>query len=216
MSEWSKDMVRLCLQKELELPGKELLEFEDFDGSWFALCINDAEDPLKSMKLEKIQKKAIATMIKELMNPIAEVEHSQSIPFINFETLQVEDTPLASGSFKSVYKAVWAPAGSNEVLRKVAVLVLRQGGSATLEIKIFECLGLHQNLVKLLAVTRMPPAGYHCMVQELAERGSLDCVLQELAQGQEAEQASNAVLLTAACQVTRPLPTLLICLNVKP
>jgi hypothetical protein len=82
-------------------------------------------------------------------------------------------------------------------VHKVAVLVLRQGGSAALEINIFERLGRHTHLVKLLAVTRMPPAGYHCMIQELAQRGSLDQVLQE----QEAEQASNAVLLTAACQV---------------
>ncbi len=107
----------------------------------------------------------------------------------------MENSPLASGSFKSVYKAVWTPAGSGDV-QQVAVLVLRQGFGAALEIKIFQHLLRHPHLVKLLAVTRMPPSDNHCMVLELAQRGSLDCVLQE-----ESVKASNAVLLTVACQV---------------
>jgi serine/threonine protein kinase len=123
------------------------------------------------------------------------VPFSQSIPSINFEELKVESAPLTSGSFKSVYKAVWTPAGTQDV-QQVAVLVLRQGSSAALEIKIFKKLGRHPHLVKLLAVTRMPPSNNHCMVLELAQRGSLDCVLQE-----EPVKASHAVLLTVACQV---------------
>jgi hypothetical protein len=127
--------------------------------------------------------------------------HFQNIPSISYSELEVEERPLAAGSFKSVYRAKWVPSSGSKDEQQVAVLVLRQGGSAALEIKIFERLGRHPHLVKLLAVTRKPPAGNHCMVLELAQRGSLDCVLQELARGGAAELPSHAVLLTAACQV---------------
>ena len=54
---------------------------------------------------------------------------SQSVPTISFGELKVESRPLASGSFKSVYKAVWA---RDE--QQVAVLVLRHGASAAGEV----------------------------------------------------------------------------------
>ncbi len=130
-----------------------------------------------------------------------------SIPSINLQELVIEDKPLASGSFKSVYKAKWTAAGSTEAIQ-VAVLTLRQGASAALEINIFERLGRHPHLVKLLAVSRIPPAGNMCMVLELALRGSLDNVLQELAEQGSTEQPSNAVLLTAACQVCEAMEIL--------
>ncbi len=107
--------------------------------------------------------------------------------------------PLACGSFKSVYKATWSRPGRTDVL-EVAVLVLRpKGGCAAEEIKIFECLGQHPHLVKLLAVSLRPPEGDMCMVCEFAQRGSLDCVLQELAEKEE--HPAHVVLLTAALQV---------------
>jgi hypothetical protein len=118
----------------------------------------------------------------------------------------VEDRPLASGSFKSVYKATWAAGGSAQP-QQVAVLVLRQaqggGGSMADEIKIFELLGRHPHLVKLLALSNRPPAGDVCMVLEFAQRGSLDCVLQDLAErrDQGGDPPTHAVLLTAAAQV---------------
>ncbi len=118
----------------------------------------------------------------------------QSIPTISFDQLRVESRPLASGSFKSVYKAVWA-----RDKQQVAVLVLRQGASAASEINMFERLGRHPHLVKLLAVCARPPAGDMCMVLEFAQRGSLDGVLQQLSD--EGESGTHGVLLTAAGQV---------------
>ena len=110
----------------------------------------------------------------------------------------MEGRPLASGSFKSVYKATWTRKAVGDS-QQVAVLVLRQGGSAAGEISIFERLGRHPHLVKLLAVSTWPPAGDMCMVLEFAQRGSLDGVLQQLTD--EGQSATHAVLLTAAGQV---------------
>ena len=122
----------------------------------------------------------------------------QGVRTIAFTDLVVEDRPLASGAFKSVYKASWARSGEGDA-QQVAVLVLRQGGSAASEIKIFEKLGRHPHLVKLLAVSARPPAGDMCMVLEFAQRGSLDGVLNELSNN--GESPTHAVLLTAASQV---------------
>ena len=102
---------------------------------------------------------------------------------------------MASGSFKSVYSATWKANG-----QAVAVLVLRGGADLTREIGIFEHLGNHPHLVKLLAVCTKPPSGEHCMVLEFAQRGSLDGVLQEIEED-ETGKASDCVLLTVAGQV---------------
>ena len=130
---------------------------------------------------------------------------SSSIPTIHFGELVVEDMPMASGSFKSVYKATWARDGGRGE-QQVAVLVLRQGGSAVGEIQIFERLGLHPHLVKLLGLSAKPPTGDLCMVLEFARRGSLDCVLSELADQQQS--ATHSVLLTAATQVCEAMEVL--------
>jgi serine/threonine protein kinase len=135
---------------------------------------------------------------------LGSIQHTDNIPLqgirtIPFSELTVSGVPLASGSFKSVYKATWSRPGSAHALQ-VAVLVLRHGGgSFAEEIRIIELLGQHQHLVKLLAVSMKPPTGDMCMVCEFAQRGSFDCVLQELAEKEEC--AANAVLLTAALQV---------------
>jgi serine/threonine protein kinase len=124
----------------------------------------------------------------------------QAITTIPFSELKMSGKPMASGSFKSVYKATWARPGHPV---EVAVLVLRQGGSLAEEIEIFERLGQHPHLVKLLAVSSRPPSGDICMVCEFAQKGSLDCVLQELAE--KGENNANTVLLTAALQVCMQL-----------
>ncbi len=125
------------------------------------------------------------------------VHEQSSIPTINFSDLVVEEKPMAHGSFKSVYKGMWTRDGVSKAQR-VAVLLLR-GGDAASEIGIFERLGRHPNLVKLLAVAEKPPAREPCMVLEFAPMGSLDNVLQDL---QDLNQpATNNVLLTAAGQV---------------
>jgi hypothetical protein len=132
--------------------------------------------------------------------------HAQGIPRIPFSALAVEDSALAAGSFKTVYRATWRGDGDGDgdgsgvapESRQVAVLVLRHG-SAVQEISVFERLGRHPHLVKLLAVSSQPPGNDVCMVLEFAQRGSLDCVLQELEE--QDDVPSNAVLLTAAGQV---------------
>jgi serine/threonine protein kinase len=100
---------------------------------------------------------------------------------------------MASGSFKSVYKATWKS-------KKVAVLVLRGGTDPAQEIGMFERIGRHPHLVKLLGVCIKPQSRENCMVMEFAERGSLDSVLHEIEE-QRSDRPSNSVLLTAASQV---------------
>jgi len=68
------------------------------------------------------------------------------------------------------------------------------------EVKIFERLGRHPHICKLLALTKKPPANQECMVMEFAERGSLDVVLQDM-DTEGSQSPSTAVLMTAASQV---------------
>ena len=118
---------------------------------------------------------------------------------INFSELVLEDRPLTAGSFKTVYKAKWG----GEV---VAVLLLRSSGSLASEVAVFERLGRHPHLCRLLA-TSVRPQGEQCMVMEFAERGSLDGVLQDLSESGTVSP-THAVLLTAAGQVCEAMEQL--------
>jgi hypothetical protein len=140
----------------------------------------------------------VATNIAVHCHPNSLLQRITTIPS---SSLRMPGKPMASGSFKSVYKATWDRPGQQPL--EVAVLVLRQGGSFAEEIEIFERLGQHPHLVKLLAVSSRPPAGNICIVCEFAPKGSLDCLLQELAE--KGENSANTVLLTAALQVCMPL-----------
>jgi hypothetical protein len=123
----------------------------------------------------------------------------QSIETISFGELTLDREPMASGSSKTVFKATWAQ--GNKSPQQVAVLILTRGGNVKGEIGIFERLGRHPHLVRLLAMSTRPHTGDLCMVLEFAQRGSLDSVLQELS-GPGAEQPTHSVLLTVACQVS--------------
>ena len=133
--------------------------------------------------------------------PAATAQQFEPIASIEYSELQVEKEPMAHGSFKKVFSAVWKSQrpGQPEGM-KVAVLVLQSGQSMTSEVKIFERLGRHPHICRLLALTKQPPANLECMVMEFAQRGSLDVVLQDM-DADGAESPSSAVLLTAATQV---------------
>ena len=73
---------------------------------------------------------------------------STSIPHIAFKELKVEGQALASGSFKTVYKAFWSKKN-----RKVALLELRHTANVSRseiqqESRIFLTLGRHQHLAR--------------------------------------------------------------------
>ena len=80
-----------------------------------------------------------------------------TVPHIQYSELDVESSPLAAGSFKSVYKARWVTKKKGQTkVRDVAVLVLRNSHQAALsdmknEIRIFWTLGKHKHLAELLA-----------------------------------------------------------------
>ena len=134
----------------------------------------------------------------------------QRVRRIDFKELDVRNE-ISQGSFKSVYKAIWINAnGTAEKSTEstgltVAVLVLRLGGGMAREIEVFETLGCHPHLTRLLAVT-VDPSGRQCLVTEFASRGSLDHVLHELADLQR--DVSNLVLLTVCMQICEGMEVL--------
>jgi len=140
------------------------------------------------------------------LGPRGYLNFTDSIGAIDYKELQVEDKPMAHGSVKSVFRAVWKrhQSGHQENMQ-VAVLVLRSGQSMASEVKIFERLGRHPNICRLLALTKKPPANQECMVMEFAERGSLDVVLQDM-DTEGSESPSSVVLMTAASQVQPEAP----------
>ena len=66
------------------------------------------------------------------------------------------------------------------------------------EIEVFETLGCHPHLTKLLAVSTNP-SGCQCLITEYAALGSLDHVLHEYADRHQ--HISDLVLLTACMQI---------------
>ena len=124
---------------------------------------------------------------------------STSIPHIAFKELKVEGQALASGSFKTVYKAFWSKKN-----RRVALLELRHTGNVSRseiqqESRIFLTLGRHRHLAQLLATTTTTVSRNSCMVMEFAEQGSLDHVMNKAVE--DHIEVSNLVLITAAVQV---------------
>ncbi|EKX40596.1 hypothetical protein GUITHDRAFT_39314, partial [Guillardia theta CCMP2712] len=110
---------------------------------------------------------------------------------------------VGSGSFKLVYKARWLQ--SQRESQVVAILRIRGSGSFgnneefEKELQIFQQLGRHPNLLRLLAVTIDPASGDSCLVTEFAPKGSLDIMLSEFAEKQEA--VSLLVQLQVAKQI---------------
>eukprot|EP00960_Hanusia_phi_P057492 763583-Hanusia_phi.AAC.3 len=108
----------------------------------------------------------------------------QSVDFQHFSNLQ----QIGSGSFKLVYKARWKQGHRSD--SDVAILLIRgsastgRKGEFEQEVRIFQHLGIHPNLLRLLAVTTEPDSGDHCLVTEFAPKGSLDGILSILADGE--------------------------------
>jgi len=126
------------------------------------------------------------------------VEES-AIPHIAFTELSVEGQSMASGSFKSVYKALWLVKDRN-----VAMLELRNTRDASpsslqKEARIFTALGKHRHLAQLYATCTHSVSGNQCMVMEFAEQGSLDYALNKAAE--EEMDVDNMVRITIGIQV---------------
>ena len=122
-----------------------------------------------------------------------------TIPHIAMSELKVDAQSLASGSFKTVYRAYWSNAK-----RIVALLELRNTRNAPMsamqeEARIFITLGKHRHLAQLLATSTNPASGDVCMLMEFAPQGNLTHVLNKAEEDQV--DVSNQVLITTALQV---------------
>jgi len=125
-------------------------------------------------------------------------KQTDEVPHIPFSELSIDEKHLASGSFKSVYKAKWVKRD-----RSVALLILRNSDRAAIsdmenEIRIFSTLGKHRHLAVLLATCTHPDSYDKCMVMEFANLGSLDHVLNNAAE--RGTDVSNLVLIAVAMQ----------------
>ena len=110
---------------------------------------------------------------------------------ILFQDIQVQGPPLGAGSFKTVHRGLLG--GRQEV----AVLTIRSGACDT-EAAVFERLGRHPRLTRLLG-TSADPEGRSILVTEFAVLGSLDRVLDIL--NEAGIGPGNAVFLQCALQV---------------
>ena len=118
---------------------------------------------------------------------------SSSRPHVNeipYEDLEIEQEALGSGTFKTVHKGRWQQ-------RDVAVLTVRQG-SCDMEASTFAQLGRYSALVRFYGISR-DREGRDVMVTELAHKGALDGVLEEM--DDRGESVSNEVMLRVAMQV---------------
>ena len=97
---------------------------------------------------------------------------------------------VAGGAFKTVHRARWRDSD-------VAVMRLRSGDIST-EAAVFERLGRHRHLTRLLGMSR-DPSGAQVLVTEFAPLGSLSGVLEDLAD--DGRQLSVTVLVHVAIQV---------------
>ena len=109
---------------------------------------------------------------------------------IMWSDLKLEQPPIASGAFKTLYRATLDGT-------VVAVLELRQG-DVTTEAAMFDRLGKNRHLTRLLGMARSPE-GRQALVTEFAPHGSLSDVLSAL--NERGRRASDAVLVRIAMQV---------------
>ena len=122
--------------------------------------------------------------------------------------IELEDPPLASGSFKDVYRGTLRRRMRDGASRKVpvAVLKMRRGDCAT-EARMFLKLGRHPNLVRFMG--QCVEGEEHFLITEFAALGSLSdafetwedtitldhnlLILQQIAQGME-HLVSNGIV----------------------
>ena len=161
-------------------------------------------DEIMQSVLDVVCREMARTEFKAAVNEAPEPEEAplngQHVSHVNFGDFVVEKKPMAQGSFKSVYQAVWSKKNN----RGVVILVIRNTSTANLsdlqnEINVFSVLGKHRHLAELLATTTHPLSGDKCMVMKFAQQGSLDHVLTTAVE--QDMHLSNLVLLTIAVQV---------------
>ncbi len=114
---------------------------------------------------------------------------------------------IATGSYKTVYKAVWrdpitadgllnASDGRNQT---VAICVLRNEAHISQEAWVFDELGRHEHLTQLLALT-VNNQNLTCLVTEYAPRGGLDEVVIYCQENNLS--VANEVLITICMQTS--------------
>jgi serine/threonine protein kinase len=104
---------------------------------------------------------------------------------------------IGSGSYKTVYKAVWKKNGASPQI--VALGVLRSDGDIAHEASIFDKLGRHEHLTRMLALTKNEK-NLMCLVTEYASRGALDTVIMDYAE--RGVKVTDEVLLRVCMQVS--------------
>jgi hypothetical protein len=183
-----------------EIPGLPLQK--DADASNSPISISLAADIANIGPGYKSQNIPAGNPVIAIMNSDQTTSINENVKHIDFSEIFV-DAEISQGSFKSVFRATWKspPTGlsgwGGEGIT-VAMLVLRHGGGMAREIEVFEKLGCHPHLTKLLAVTTNLN-GCQCLITEYAALGSLDHVLHEFADRHV--QISDLVLLTACMQI---------------
>jgi len=112
------------------------------------------------------------------------MQQPDAIPWVDFRVFNIVKY-FNSGSFKTVFHGQWKKSCG---YTDVAILQIRNSRAAgrreefEREVQTFKTLGLHSNLLRLLAITTEPKSGDFCMVTEFASMGSLDTHLSELAE----------------------------------
>ena len=116
-------------------------------------------------------------------------EQVPAIAAILWDELELKEQ-IAAGAFKAVHRAIFRG-------MEVAVLQLRRGDITT-EAAVFDRLGKHRHLTRLLGIARNPE-GRQALVTEFAPHGALSKVL--LALEERGRRASDVVLVRIAMQV---------------
>jgi len=111
---------------------------------------------------------------------------------IPFQELDIQSPPLRVGTSKTVHKAQWQG-------REVAAVTMRNNADKEVaEVEVFERLGRHPSLTRLLGLSRNAE-NQMVLVTEFARDGSLSNVLENL--DEEGRSPSNLVLMQCAMQV---------------
>ena len=148
--------------------------------------VEEAERRMQQQMQELRQQKQ---QLEEQQQAASRLLPLQRVQHIEWSELQL-GREVVGGAFKTVHRARWRNSD-------VAVLRLRSGDIAT-EAAVFERLGRHRHLTRLLGMSR-DPSGAQVLVTEFASRGSLFSVLEDLADG--GQQLSVAALVRIAIQV---------------
>ncbi len=129
--------------------------------------------------------------------PGQENAHSRNIPFALFsEFEQVQE--IGSGTYKTVYKAVWTQRVGGQATQTVAICVPRNNVHISREAAVFDQLGYHENVTHLLALT-INHQNLTSLVTEYASLGGLDGVVMDSAE--RSIRVLNDVWITVCAQV---------------